>query len=502
MERLRGLWEGLPSWGKGGVLAGGGIGLGLLVWLLFWANARAHWTTLYSRLSPEDLERATLELGRAGIPYETQEAEGVLRVPMEKAAQARMALAQAGLPQSRGFHLPGFELLDRTPFGASDFLQRTNFLRALQGELARSIATLEPIASARVHLNLPQPTVFEERQPEPTASVVVALKPGAFLTPSQAKAIVFLVSRSIEGLRPENVVVVDTGGSILWAGGGGGQGLGEAGEHWQLRWETERRIEQRLQGLLDSTLGPGKGWVRVSVELDPEKKQSESEIYLPTSGGKTGLPVQESELTETYTAQGTPGAGGVAGTSSNLQLLPTSLPGLLGGTYTKRERKTEYQVSRRVERLEHWPGSIKRLSISLLVSQEVPSLQQQALQEAVAAAAGMDRSRGDTIVVTPIQVAKAAEEAPSPSAPPPSPLKRLGWLALPVVALLALGALLGRRRRVAPPPPEAGPPPSAFPSWERLHEIAQQEPQRLAALLRLWLREPAEGGGTNGRSAG
>jgi len=178
MERLRAWWANLTPKQKRIVVGAGGAGIGILLVLLTLFGHQEGYVTLYSRLSPEDLAAASVELSRLGLPHQVAESEGAIKVPAGKVAQARMALAQVGLPRSGAFTVAGFELLDKTSFAASDFLQRTNYWRALQGELARSIQTLDPIASARVHLTLPQPTVFEERQKEPSASVVVALKPG------------------------------------------------------------------------------------------------------------------------------------------------------------------------------------------------------------------------------------------------------------------------------------------------------------------------------------
>ena len=147
-------------------MALGGAGVIGLVLAISLLGRQEAWVTLYSHLSPDDLTAASVELSRVGVPYQTRSEDGALLVPSEKVAVARMTLAQAGLPKTGAFAVKGFELLDQASLATSDFLQRTNYWRALQGELARSIATLEPIANARVHLNLPQPTVFEERQKE------------------------------------------------------------------------------------------------------------------------------------------------------------------------------------------------------------------------------------------------------------------------------------------------------------------------------------------------
>lgn len=177
MERLTTWWASLTPERKRVVVVAAAVGAAILLLAMVLLGRQESFVTLYSRLSPEDLTAASVELSRLGIQHQVVESEGAIKVPADKIAQARMALAQAGLPRSGAFAVAGFELLDKTSFAASDFVQRANYLRALQGELARSIMTLDPIASARVHLNLPEQTVFEEHREEPSASVVLFLKP-------------------------------------------------------------------------------------------------------------------------------------------------------------------------------------------------------------------------------------------------------------------------------------------------------------------------------------
>ncbi len=504
MEQLRAWWQNLPSERKGVVAVIAGVIVGALLLAFALLGRGGNWLTLYSHLSPDDLAAASTELARAGVPYEVAEANGALRVPPEKAAQARMVLAQAGLPRTGAFSVAGFELLDQTSFATSDFLQRTNYLRALQGELARSIATLEPVAHARVHLNLPQPTVFEEQKQEPSASVVVSLKPKRSLSPAQTKAIVFLVAQAIEGLKPENVVVLDTQGRLLWVQGTAEDGLAGLSGYLQLRWQTERMIEQQLQTFLDRTLGIGKVLVKVSAEVEAEKRQSESEIYLPADGTTRGVPLTQSEANETYQAQGLPN-GGAAGAASNLQLAPPTPVALLGGNYTKTERRTEYRVSRRIERIEHLPGSVKRLSVSVLVPKDMTATEQANLRQAISAAVGIDTGRGDTVVVVPVRAERALAGAPEPSKErgraPAAPKFSWWWLAAASILVLLLTAVPFvawrlRRRAVppAPPLPEETEAPTPRPAEEgvpveKLRELARREPERVADLMRTWMTE-------------
>jgi flagellar M-ring protein FliF len=485
-----------------------GIAAAIALLSLVLLGRQESFVTLYSKLSPEDLAAASVELSRLGLTHQVVESEGAIKVPPDKVAQARMALAQAGLPRSGAFTVAGFELLDKTSFATSDFVQRTNYLRALQGELARSIMTLDPIASARVHLNLPEQTVFEEKREEPSASVVLALKPGRILSPEQTRAIAFLVSQAIEGLKPEKVVIVDTKGTLLWTGDLPSNGFGRASEYLGMRWEVERAIEQRLQNLLDRTIGPGRASVQVSVELDTNKRESESEIYLPADNSSQGIPVTHEETQETYQAQGAPPVG-VAGAASNLQLVPPTPVTLLGGNYTKTERKMEYRVSRRIERIEQLPGSVKRVSVAVLVKGDLTAVEQASLRQAVIAAAGLDMSRGDTVAVVPVRAEKATVPQLERRRAPQAPKFPWYWLAaVPVLLLIAASLLVAwrRRRRVAPAAPsfpsevpevppeeEKAPLPSPAPepehSIKRLKDAAKTSPDRVADVIRSWLLE-------------
>ncbi|MCS7186428.1 MAG: flagellar basal-body MS-ring/collar protein FliF [Armatimonadetes bacterium] len=508
MERFATWWSNLTPERKRVAVVAFGIAAAVIVLSLFLLGRQESFVVLYSKLSPEDLAAASVELNRLGLNHQVIESEGAIKVPNDKVAQARMALAQAGLPRSGAFNISGFELLDKTSFATSDFVQRTNYLRALQGELARSIMTLDPIASARVHLNLPEPTVFEERREEPSASVVLGLKPGRTLSPEQTRAIAFLVSQAIEGLEPERVVIVDTKGMLLWSGDLPSNGFGRASEYLGMRWEIERAVEHRLQNLLDRTIGPGRASVQVSVELDTNKRESESEIYMPAGNSNQGVPVTHEETQETYQAQGAP-AVGAAGSASNLQLVPPTPVTLLGGNYTKTERKMEYRVSRRVERIEQLPGSVKRVSVAVLVKGDLTATEQASLRQAVIAAVGLDMSRGDTVAVVPVRAEKETVPRTERREAKQTPKLTWYWLAaIPVLLLVAASLLVAwrRRRHKAPAAPSfpsevaevtaeeekeptTPPVPEITHSVERLREVAKASPDRLADLIRSWLLE-------------
>jgi len=167
--------------------------------LLVWAG-RTEYATLFASLTPEDTGAIVSQLKAAKIPYRVDEASGVVQVPSRQVYETRLKLASQGLPTGGGV---GFELFDKTSFGVTDFAQKLNFQRALQGELARTISQLREVQQARVHLVLPQPSLFTERDKPATASVVLRLRPGSQLSGAQVRGIVHLVAGSVEGLTPE-----------------------------------------------------------------------------------------------------------------------------------------------------------------------------------------------------------------------------------------------------------------------------------------------------------
>ncbi|MFN4178825.1 MAG: flagellar M-ring protein FliF C-terminal domain-containing protein, partial [Armatimonadota bacterium] len=238
------------------------------------------------------------------------------------------------------------------------------------------------------------------------------------------------------------------------------------------------------------------------------KRESESEIYLPADNSNQGIPITHEETQETYQAQGAPPVG-VAGTASNLQLVPPTPVTLLGGNYTKTERKMEYRVSRRIERVEQLPGSVKRVSVAVLVKGDMTAAEQASLRQAVIAAAGLDMSRGDTVAVVPVRAEKTTVPQLERRRASQAPKFPWYWLAaVPVLLLIAASLLVAwrRKRRMAPAAPsfpsevsevpteeekEPAPPPVPEPahSIERLREVAKTSPDRLADLIRSWLLE-------------
>ncbi len=505
-------WSSWPSARRRAVvLAAVGLAAAAVVWT--WA-ARPQFVPLYSRLDVQEAARVVDALQQMGVPYRLVGAGTTVEVPRDRVYAVRLRLASQGLPRSGGV---GFELFDRASFGATELVQRVNLQRALAGELARSIETLESVESARVHLAVPEDRLFRDESTAPSASVVVALRPGAGLTAGQVRAIRHLVANSVQGLLPERVTVVDTQGRLLSAGQDDPSGVNTAqlGE----REQVEAALQQRLQRMLDEVLGPGRALVQVSAEVDFSRRQVEQESFLPDQRA----PTSEVTVEESYAGRGTPPAGGPATVSvpSYAQSAPA---GGGGSEYRRRESRTTYQVTRRVERSVS-TGGIRRLSVAVLVDRRVPQTALQALESAVAAGAGLDRRRGDVLVVRAVDFPSAAPPGERPAEPAQPQARPAGVPAWASVAAAAVGVLvvlvlvllrvLRRRRRpeVKVETLQPAPVPAAVPEPEEdeeerilralreredgqqatfrreLQRVAQERPADIAAVLRSWMAE-------------
>lgn len=487
------------------------VALGAAAW-----GSRTRYATLFSGLSEKDAGAIVAKLQEAKVPYQVA-GEGAVQVPEERVRELRLQMASAGLPQGGSV---GFEIFDQNRLGLSEFQEKLNYRRALQGELERTIAQLTQIEQARVHIALPERQLFAEQQEQPTASVILKLRPGARLGQSECSAITHLVASSVEGLPQGNVTVVDTNGVLLSGTGEdalGGPGVGgdpAAVTQLRFRKQVERQIEGDLQSLLDRALGAGKAVVRVSADLDFSQRQTQEETYQPESDGH-GVLESEHENRETY--QGAGRLGGVPGLRSNQGApMAAAVPGG-GGNYERVETQNQYRVSKRVETTTNTPGQVKRLSLAIFIDEKVPMEEVYKLQDALGAAAGLDTERGDRIVVQRLPFGNG--ERPEP---PVTLVARLtGWLAgsgkeLLAIALLGCFAFLARglvraRSVIAGPGPAAlpaggqpqlslssdeaalpGPEQAAAQLGEGEAPFAVIDADRAAQVVRAWLMEEVE----------
>lgn len=411
------------------------------VFLLLRYIGKPHYRVLYGGLEQKDAAEVTAKLDEMGVEYQV-EGSAVL-VPAEEVDKVRMQLAAENVPSGGKV---GFEIFDKTSFGASDFSQRVNYQRALEGELARTISSLDQVDSAVVHIAMPEESIFTAEENTASASVLISLKGGATLERRQVEGIRNLVSCAVEGLKPENVSIVDSEGNPLYAGD---DGAALAADRLQTVRSYETYMESSLQQVLDRVVGRGKGLVKVHLDLDLATRTSQTERYVPSQEG--GLPSSEQTSEEVYTnAAGT--ASGVPGTGSNIPDYTTVTTGGGGASYTKRESTVTYDNDRTVVEEKEPPGEITGMSISVLLDQSVDQESVYALQDALAVAAGLDESRGDTITVQSVpfdtteQEKLEAELAGARSGERLWSMVRIGGLAL--AAILGAFFLLRKLKRV------------------------------------------------------
>jgi flagellar M-ring protein FliF len=318
----------------------------------------------------------------------------------------RLEMAAAGLPKSGRI---GFELFDKTNFGATEFVEHINYRRALEGELERTVMSLAEVEQARVHVTFPKESVYLESRQPAKASVVVHLKPGATLLPQNVVAIEHLVASAVEGLTPEAVSVLDVRGNLLSRvrAAAGADGTGSSDRLLEIRQGIERDLVAKINSTLEPLLGANKFRAGASVDCDFSSGEQSEELFDPNRS--VVVTSQKSEDSST-----TGRAAGVPGTASNLPRPATPPATALAGTSRKTE-SVAYQSSRVVRRTKMPEGTVKRMSLSVLVDQEVhwegqgakmrrvieqPSAERlKSIRDLVAAATGFSTPRGDQLIV-------------------------------------------------------------------------------------------------------
>jgi flagellar M-ring protein FliF len=383
---------------------------------------------LFTNLNPEDAAGIVDKLKETKVPYETTGGGTTILVPNAQVHELRLQLATQGLPHGGGV---GFEIFDRSSIGVSDFVQKLNYRRALQGELARTITQMPEIERARVHLATPERRLFSSDENRARASVVVSLRNGQALAKTQVNGIVHLVSSSVEGLQVRDVTVVDGHGRLLSSAAGSDDAAGLTGSQLEYQRTIEKDIETRIQTMLERIVGVNKAVVRVSSILDFRKIETTEERYDPNSQ------VVRSEQRGQEKSNGVNGvSGGVPGVQSNVPEGASQEPAQTSSSANQTKNETvNYEISRTVSRVVESTGGIKQLSVAVLVDGIYESVKasggetsqsdvakkylarpeedMKRIEEIVKKAMGYSAERQDQVQVTNVQFDIASEEPPT-----------------------------------------------------------------------------------------
>lgn len=348
---------------------------------------------LFTDLQTSDAAAITEQLDTEGIPYELGSGGTAILVPSEQVYSARLKVAADGVPSDSDV---GYGVLDQQGLTTSEFGQKVGYQRAMEGELSKTIESLDVVDTATVHLALPDKDAFALSEQEASASVLVQTSPGEAMSDEQVQTVVNLVASSIENLSPDEVTVADSEGNVLAAPGQtpGGAGGGSGSRNKQTA-QFEDSVAGSIESMLTKVVGPGAATATVSADLDFDETNVSRENYEAPAAGPDGAPLatQDSTKTETYT--------GSAGATSGV-LGPDSTATAGGGDtdYSLEQADVQYALNRVVESTNTAPGAIEKLSVAVMVDEEkVPAELLGNLEALVSAAAGIDTARGDVLAL-------------------------------------------------------------------------------------------------------
>jgi len=436
-QNLRAFWDELDARGRIGV-AGGLVLIVAIVAAFAWWTLQRDYQVLFKDMAPRDAAAVVAELKRLKVPYRL-DAEGTsVRVPAEAVHETRLALMGRGVPLSGGV---GFELFDHNDLSTTEYAQKINYQRALQGELARTIMSIEGVKLARVHLVLAEASLFKRDKSRPKASVSLLLQPGTSLDESRILGIQRLVAAAAPGLEPQMVTVVDQRGVTLSAAGETAPAA--AGGQLHVKKEVEEYLTRKVAEVLDRTFGPGQAIVTIDVALNSDEIRLTKQDVVPAPDGErqqaAGVLVHRREALQRQTRSAP------ALRVADAEAAAAREDGQYNSTV-----ETNFEVSRRVEQIVTSPGSIRRVSVGIVLPRSVGRDVAEQIERLVTMAAGLEiERRGDAIAVQSLDQATPAQ---APAAAPAS--SGQGWQAgsadrphaapdLPPGAWLAAAAALG-----------------------------------------------------------
>ncbi len=369
----------------------------IMSFLFIYMN-KPSYSSLYTNLAQEDASKVVEYLSAQKIAFEIEDGGTTIKVPKDKVYELRLSLAGRGIPSSG---IIGYEIFDKTTMGMSEFMQKLNYKRALEGELARTISQQEGVEGVRVHIVFPQKSIFKDEEKLPTASVVLKLRNNYSISNGSISAVVNLVSSSVEGLQPEKVTLLDTKGRLLSKEYSENPFAVNSGKQYEIKQSVENYLATKAQSLMDNVLGYGNSMIQVNTDLNFDQVEKTMELYDPESQ------VAVSEQTIKTESIGSEGSDSSSQISQN--------------------NTTNYEISKTVQRVVENSGTIKKLSIAALINysqKEVikgeeteiqyeprPEQQIRMLEEIIKNAVGFDLTRNDQFSIVNLSFeTKPAEE--------------------------------------------------------------------------------------------
>jgi flagellar M-ring protein FliF len=492
--------------------------LGGMTVLVVWTR-RPDYQLLYARLGEKDVSAIVSQLQAQSIPHQIGAGGTSVSVPSDHVHKLRMDLASKGIPTGDGV---GFEIFDKGQFGLSDFVQRTNYLRSLQGELGRTISQLSGVHSARVMIVQPENRLLlTEQGVKPTASVFVDIGGGRLAT-DQVNAIRHLVANAVQGLQPDQVAVVDNRGRVLSEDLKQDPSLGSASSQMRYRQQVEDNLARKVESMLATVIGPGQAVVRVSAEIETEATTSTSERFDPEGQVVRSQTVNE----DSNTSSQAHAQGGAVGVSANVPekagSTETAAKPLSNSEQSRKNRVTTYEINRTVTATTRNPGTVSRVTAAVLLAQPQPGAdgapvkrtpqEIDAVRQVVVNALGLRAQPGQTLdtLITVHEVPFAAEVVSQQIEAIQQEGRIVGWIEIArrwVPVVIAIGALLVffrllSRQKPEPVPVEVLTLPTDMAQRtlqkgqsvtpDMLNELIRQKPANIGNALRDWVATPSK----------
>jgi flagellar M-ring protein FliF len=426
-ERIRSLWRNLEPRGQL-TIAGIGVLVVVAFYFMFQFASSVSYTTLVSGADPSKTAQMTKALDSAGISYKLENGGTEIAVRSGQVSEANVALAQKGLTSGSE---PGMELFDKTSLAMTDFQQKVDYQRALEGEIDRSITQIDGITGADTQLVIPDDTLFTAQSAR--ASAAVLLTTATQLDPSTVSGIAHLVASSVKGLAIANVTITDGTGTLLWPAPGAGGGLNAASK-LAAQQLYAAQLGAQITSMLNSTLGPNKALARVQADVNVDETTFDKTTY-----AKKGTPLQKQTSQETLASTG---GGAVAPAGAQIANAGNTAGAGSKSNYQNQSGTTSFGVDKTVQRTVVAPGSVNKLSVALLVDSSVSKADVATIKKSVASLAGIVPSRGDTLSVSTIKFAKQTPVTTTTTASGGVGSIMANPLGLARYALLGLGSLL------------------------------------------------------------